>query len=76
MLTTLPIVAVLRWSQEFMWPESVVAAVLAAIFFLGSRDTLRKYYQQGSAVLRAGRSGDQLDHADAKGDRESLDVEQ
>jgi hypothetical protein len=76
MLVALPIAAMLRWSQRFAWPDLLLLAALEAIFFIGSRDTLRKYYAQGSAVLRPAQSGDQLGHADTEGDREALDIEQ
>jgi hypothetical protein len=63
-------------------PDLAFAAV-ELVLFLGSRDTLRKYYRRAGELLRAPRtgpprrkSGHQVGEADAQGGGEAVDVDE
>ncbi len=52
MLVAVVIAAALRWSEKGMaWIELLPVAALVSLFFVGSRDTLRKYYSRVAGVL-------------------------
>lgn len=78
MLVAIVIAAVFRWTAVGLRvSELVMVLAIGTLFFLGSRDTLRKYYVRGESVLRSTtRSRNDVGHPDVKRESELLDIEE
>lgn len=52
MFIALPLAVMLRWSAlGFRWREMFLVIAIEALFFIASRDTIKKYYQRVESLL-------------------------